>query len=99
MKRDKNGDPTRVDQPLKCEVKDGCLVISIGVDTLAFADQERLQVKVTNTEGFAKDVARELANEREDGSTILTDVLDTAMEHAADNGSEYIEYTQESFGR
>lgn len=88
--RDAKGDPTGPDQPLKCEVSDGKLILSIGVDTLAFADQERLQVKVTNPNEFAKDVARELAAEREDGSTILTDVLDLGMEKAAENGSAHI---------
>jgi len=64
--------------------------MSIGVDTLAHSYQIQMQGKITNTSEFAKDVARELRDEREDGSTILTDVLDAAMEKACENGSEHV---------
>jgi hypothetical protein len=79
------------DQPLCCVVEGGVLTISIGVDTLAFADAERNGLDIINPAGFAEDVARELTKEKEDGSTPLTDLLDEAMENAANNGSVHQE--------
>jgi hypothetical protein len=88
-------------QPLDCTVENDELVIRIGIDVLAFAfdesdgnnpwsdelsDFERLS-QIENPLQFAKDVACELEDEREDGSTILTDLLDKACEQAAENGS------------
>lgn len=90
------GSATFDEQPLRCEVAHGRLAIVIGVNTLAFADKERMDetmgIRVSDPVGFARDVAAELRKEREDGSTILTDLLDLAMERAKDNGSTAIEY-------
>lgn len=49
---------------------------------------------ITDPAGFAVDVCLALNDEREDGSTILTDLLDKATEAALDDGSEHAEYEQ-----
>lgn len=86
------------ESPLSVYVADGRLVISIGVETLKYCHnslEEGFEAKkgygsgflITDAKGFAADVASELTSEREDGSTILTDLLDVAVQKAADNGS------------
>lgn len=40
--------------------------------------------------GFARDVARELLDEAEDGSSLLTRALDEACAEAVEQGSEYL---------
>lgn len=90
------------DSPLKVEVLDGQLVVSIGVETLRFsrnqAEKDHSDKRgvgtgylVTDPYGFARDVVLELVKEREDGSTILTDVLDRATLDAIENGSIHTE--------
>lgn len=93
-------------EPLKVEVVEGRLNISIGVETLKYCHnrlEHEFEAKkgfgsgflITDAEGFARDVAAELKKEREDGSTILTDLLDLATQQAADDGSIH---TEERFG-
>lgn len=79
------------DNPLTVEIKDGCLCISIGVKTLAFAitHSPELNLNVTDFEGFAADVARELRDEQEDGTTPVHLLLDEAAAKAVENGSEH----------
>ena len=94
--------------PLDVTVDGGALVVRIGVQTLAHAasyadwanpyeaesgDYVRT-FAITNAEGFANDVRRMLLQEREDGSSLVSDVLDKAMEAAVDDGSEHCEYEQ-----
>lgn len=94
------------EQRLIAEVVDGRIVISIGVETLKYCHNQLEHgfeprkgygsgFLITNAEGFARDVVSRLKSEREDGSTILTDLLDKATEEAADDGSEH---TEERFG-
>jgi len=83
-----------INDPLKIEVVEGRLVISIGVDTLAFAithRNESCSFSVNDNNEFAKDVVRELKDEEEDGATIVSDLLDEASNRAIDNGSAYID--------
>ncbi len=92
-----NENPTGKDTPLSCIIEDGQLVIRIGVDVVAFivndhqsacpaaSNKDGFVIKDPN--GFAEDVVRELNSEREDGSSILTDLLDKAIESAKNNGS------------
>jgi hypothetical protein len=92
------------DQPLRCEVTDGQLIIRVGIDTLAHAAAscERFYVHskhsgppyltITDNEQFARDVARELESEEEDGSTPISDTLDDAIVAAHSEGSEAINY-------
>lgn len=51
-------------------------------------DRERL--RVTDAAVFAKEVVRALLNEREDGSSPLTDTLDKAFDDAINDGCEGI---------
>ncbi len=98
------------DQPLEVKVNKGVLSISIGIDTLSFCFEESeynnpcqeigdsyefvRQYKIKDSLEFAKDVRRALLDEREDGSTILTDLLDKACEEAVDQGSLGIDYNE-----
>jgi hypothetical protein len=95
-----------VDSPLKAEVIDGRIVISIGVETLKYCHnrlEEGFEPRkgygsgflITDATGFARDIVSRLKKEREDGSTILTDLLDKATEEAAEDGSQHVE---ERFG-
>lgn len=85
-------------RPLRCQVEDGVLRIEIGAETLKYCTNEREGLldgcTVIDAIQFAKDVVHELEKEREDGSTILTDLLDLAQERACDNGSTAIEYAE-----
>ena len=82
---------------LTVEIKRGELVIRIGIGTLAFCadecplfyngEKDKSDVRVINPDEWAKDVARELDQEEEDGSTLVTEMLDKAMSNAVDNGS------------
>lgn len=95
------------DTPLTCEIKDGQLIIRVGIATLAFCatnedtgvlidrdgDGELLpSPKVGNAAEFANDVRLVLLHEEEDGSSQLTSFLDEAMREAADEGSLGLEY-------
>jgi hypothetical protein len=82
------------DQPLHCAVEENRLVISIGVDTLAFADKQRIGHKINNPLGFAEDVARMLQDEDEVGATLLTELLDSGMQAAVDDGTEFVDYEE-----
>ena len=92
----------RKDQPLKVEIIDGVLSISIGVGTLRFSaehapgppltwyddeSEEFMKYGISDEAEFAKDVLRELLHEREDGATPVHILLDQAMWKAIENGS------------
>jgi hypothetical protein len=86
-------------QPLKVEVVRGRLVISVGIDTFAFAaencfhffDGDKQTVKVTDQQAFAEAVARELQKEAEDGTTPLHLMLDQAFVNAVEDGCDGVE--------
>lgn len=92
-------------EPLTCKIDHGRLVISIGIDVLALATEcrepfsvydpnkgdWRTAWKVTDALEFAKDVHHELMDEAEDGSSLVTEILDKAMEQALDQGSLGVE--------
>lgn len=89
------------DRHLICEVEGDELVIRIGVDTLLLATQHcplltddetyKPLFSITNADQLAADVARELNEEEEDGTTPLHRVLDQAMFDAMEKGSEAFE--------
>lgn len=76
--------------PLTVEIVDGKLVISIGVETLAFAvwhgdvldDGDR----IADVDAFARDVVRQLVDEDEEGTTPVHKLLDEAALTALDQG-------------
>ena len=98
------------DAPLAINVEDGKLVISIGISTLTFAFETSEQnnpfndtlndfettYRVSNELQFANEVRRALCDEQEDGSTILTDLLDRACWNAIDDGCEGVEEIHET---
>lgn len=91
--------PDRGDQ-LKIRVVDGRLVISIGVETLAIAakysnffdDPTMKELEILDAEAFAREIARQLAREEEDGTTLVHHALDKAAELAVENGAEGVEW-------
>lgn len=94
-------------QPLAVTVGNGKLVIEIGIHTLAHAvsyaewankwnGRDYLRdFAITDPIQFAKDVAHAMQDEREDGSTPLSDFLDAVSEAALDDGSTGAEYEQQ----
>lgn len=92
--------------PLTVTVEGGTLVVRIGVNVLAHAaalsdwanpfneatDNHQREFAITDAKLFAKEVARALEDEREDGSSLLTDVLDKASEDAVSDGAESCEF-------
>jgi hypothetical protein len=88
-------------KPLGVRVENGRLVIEIGIDVLAYAaafsdwanpfdercDDYIRSFAIANPEQFAKDVQHMMLQEREDGSTPLSDFIDTASEEAVNDGS------------
>lgn len=89
---------TLAGQPLTVNVEKDELVIRIGIDTLAYAfetgeenqpfdeeaDDFRRSFKVTDKHKFAKGVGDALCDEKEDGSTPLTEILDEAFIRAVE---------------
>lgn len=80
--------------PLRAEVKDGKLVVEIGIKTLEWASRpknggtlERCKVDGRRRREWAEDVVREMERENEVGESPLMRFLDEMMEKAADNGS------------
>lgn len=74
-------------------------MIRIGISTLAFSQHERAHrhyesapLKVCDEMEFARDVAKELKSEEEDGTTPLHLLLDKACEEAENNGSTGLLY-------
>lgn len=51
--------------------------------------------KVTNLNRFVEEVVDALNNEREDGSTFITDALDKAIVEAIESGAEGVKYRDE----
>lgn len=94
--------------PLSVTVKNGKLVISIGVNVLAGAvaagddfhvyddatNDYLRSVAISGPEQFAKDVALAMQSEAEDGSSPLTKFLDQMAQDAIDDGSTGCEYDQ-----
>lgn len=85
------------DEPLKTEIKDGLLVISIGVDTMCYAVSAGRsygmgEISIIDNDVFAGELLQELNDESEDGSTAVHRMLDDAASQAIENGAEGAEY-------
>lgn len=88
-------------QRLTCNItRDGKLRIEVGIETLAHAAVHSdfctnpirspyVGAKITSARGFAADVRAALVDEAEDGSTLVTRMLDQAFEQAIEQGSEH----------
>jgi hypothetical protein len=95
-------------RPLEVKIEHGALVIRIGALTLAHAvayaywanpyDKESgdyvRTFAITSAATFAEDVRRAMLDEREDGSSSLSNFIDKMSEAAIDDGSEAVEYDQ-----
>ena len=92
--------------PLVATIEGGTLVVRIGINTLAQAaalsdwanpfnegtGAYQRTFAITDAPVFAKDVMRAVLAEREDGSSLLTDMLDKASEDAINDGAEGCEF-------
>ena len=86
--------------PLRCKATGGDIEMTIGMATLCFAAENHPDfwdgvspasvpnIKITDVQEFALEVAREINRESEDGSTLLTRMLDKAIANAVENGCE-----------
>lgn len=83
---------------LSVEILEGRLVIAIGVDTLMTAVDggpnapEDLGYRIDSRDGFATDILSALRDEKEDGTTLVHTMLDTATEKALNGGSTNVTY-------
>jgi len=97
----------REEMPLRCDVVDGAIDISIGVGVLCFAADnhpdfwdgesgpEVPNIKITNAQDFAREVMFAINAESEDGSTLLTRMLDEAIAKAVESGCDGVDYDLE----
>ena len=92
--------PGNPDAPLSLAIKDNALVITIGLERLAFCFEESEENNDYSEEGapvrhfsvedqaqFAKDVISAMCDEAENGATPFTDFLDNMCQAAANDGS------------
>ena len=91
---------------LEVKLENDVITISIGIDTLAYAAKHAptglFYNKMFNPEGtikrivdkkeFAEDVVRELQVEEEDGTTMVHEMFDRAINQAIENGTCSCEY-------
>jgi hypothetical protein len=90
--------------PLECCVANGVLTITVNAATVKWATEhheafynpdaetengeESYTVKVKDAKVWLEEVAMQITDEREDGSSLLSDLFDKAIENAAEQGSE-----------
>lgn len=79
-------------------IEDGAIVIRVPLDNLqAIMDGGYVcnaypeRYKVTDTEGFAKEVVRELNDEDEEGTTPVHKLFDAAINEALNQGAQHAE--------
>lgn len=90
--------------PLQIEIRDNQLILSIGLDTLAWAaenhpdrydgENDRWLYTINDHVVFANDVLTELKDEEEDGTTLVHRMLDEATMRAISNGSQAVSEAQ-----
>lgn len=92
-------------EPLRTEVKDGKLVVSMGIFNLAWAAKAENGGPLSGCwvgagwePQWARDVARALSDDDDAGNSILTEALDSAMREAMDAGSEALTSEKERSG-
>lgn len=88
--------------PLRCRLVERVLTIEIGIDILKGAaehhdafwqpETDKYSLVVKDPERFAKDVLTELLAEGEDGSTMVTKMLDAAIKEAVEQGAEGLDH-------
>lgn len=87
-----------------CRIREGRITIVIPKKVLRFATEQHPEfwdgetgedqpnVKIDDLDSFTKEVERAINDEREDGSTLLTDMLDKAIKSAVEDGCEGIDH-------
>ena len=94
----------RDEMPLLCKAVGGKIEMGIGMQALCFAAEQHPDlwdgespysvpvVKITDVQTFAVEVAREINRESENGSTLLTRMLDAAIAKAVEGGCEGVDH-------
>lgn len=87
-----------------CRIVKGQIVVTVGKKVLRFATEQHPEfwdgdssdsepnIKIEDVDVFMKEVVNSINNEREDGSTLLTDMLDAAVKGAIEDGCEGIDH-------
>jgi hypothetical protein len=83
-------------KPLRVR-QNGDIVITLSIEAITHTlrmlitdDNGDPEYRVIDAVKFAKDVAMELRREEEDGTTLVSEMLDAAVERAVENGAEGI---------
>jgi len=91
-------------KPLRCVVRDDGIDMGIGADALAFAAASHPEywdgksgpdvpnIKVDGPADFAREVCAAINREDEDGSTLLTRMLDKAISMAVESGCDGVDH-------
>ena len=86
--------------PMKCVIRDGAIVIELGMEALAFATKHHPELQdeeceplytITDPAVWAKSIMETLNSEREDGSSYITDMFDRAIMWAIEQGEFGVE--------
>lgn len=92
------------EMPLRCKAVAGEIDLRVGVETLRFAAKNHEEfwdgesgtdvpaIKITNSVIFAQEVVLAINEEAEDGSTLLSRMLDEAIKQAVENGCEGVDH-------
>ena len=90
--------------PLRCKAVGGDIEMGIGMRTLCFAAEQHPDfwdgvsgisvpnIKITDVQEFAHAVVAAINEEAEDGSTLLTRMLDKAIAKAVESGCEGVDH-------
>lgn len=99
-----NDETLQEQRPPRCKAEGGDLYMGIGMRTLCFAAEQHPYlwdgkspasvpvVKITDAQKFATEVARAINEESENGSTLLTRMLDAAILKAVERGCDGVDH-------
>lgn len=89
------------DHGLSVEIRDGAIVIAIGVYTLRHAislasniDDPEGEILITDSDAFARDLVSELNREDEQGTTPVHRLLDQAAKDAVAQGCGGVDFDE-----
>jgi hypothetical protein len=92
------------EMPLRCDAVGSGIEMGIGMKVLGFAAENHPDfwdgesgldvpnIKITDVQEFALAVAEAINDEAEDGSTLLTRMLDAAIAKAVEDGCEGVDH-------
>ena len=83
-----------LERPLKVWHSNGVLKMEIGLNRMEGNDKHPTipELKIIDFDTWGDDLVRELCREEENGASLLTDLLDKAIEEAIDMGSVGIDF-------